>query len=143
MSTPRQKHTKRFNRHFYKELVLSMLAILSIASILHEHFIVVSSFSSRIIEIFDEIVAIIFLLDFFLSLLKSSDRKQYIKHNWYLLLASIPFVDSWSEFLRGLRLLKLVRLVRAGEHLTYTLQSTQRNLNLEQSPKKKTSIDRQ
>jgi len=120
-----------------------MLAILSIASILYEHFIVVSSFSSRIIEIFDEIVAIIFLLDFFLSLLKSSDRKQYIKHNWYLLLASIPFVDSWSELLRGLRLLKLVRLVRAGEHLTYTLQSTQRNLNLEQSPKKKTSIDRQ
>ena len=44
-----------------------------------------------------------------------------MKENWYLLLASIPIVDSWAELLRGLRLLELVRLVRAGEHLNYVI----------------------
>ena len=115
-------HPKKHYSHlFYKELALSLLALLSIALVIIEYLLNVSEQIKVSIVRFDILVAIIFLIDFTWYFMKSKRKLKYIKSNWFLLLASIPIVDSWAELLRGLRLFELVRLVRAGEHLNYVI----------------------
>lgn len=83
-----------------------------------------------IINRFDIAVALLFLADFGIALTKARSKRQFMYKNWYLLFASIPLVDSWTELLRGLRLLELIRLVRASEHLTfaYSESTTKRRI---------------
>ena len=115
MSRKKQTYTWRF----YKEVVLSSLAIASIGLLAYEVFVSPSQAIVDQIYRFDFVVAMLFLADFMAELYLAKNKKRYIKQNWFLLLASIPLVDSWTEILRGLRLLVLVRLIRAGEHIAY------------------------
>ena len=110
---------KVYNVRFYKEVVLSVLAVISIALLLYEVLMNPPAWQVTKIMRFDFMVAIIFLSDFIIELTLSKNKTAYFRKNWFLLLASIPLVDSWAEVLRGLRLLALIRLIRAGEHLQY------------------------
>lgn len=123
----KQKKLLYYNWRFYKELVLALLAIISIVFVIYEYVAEPSDEIITYIVRFDIAVALIFLTDFLIALLRSKNKRFYLKKNWYLLLASIPILDSWAELLRGLRLLELVRLVRAGEHLTYAVKSTKKD----------------
>ena len=71
-------------------------------------------------------VAYIFLGDFFIAWSLSKHKQQYFKRNWYLLLASIPLTYAWAELLRGVRLLELVRLIRAAQHARFVWQTARR-----------------
>ncbi len=118
----KRRKYKEFNLRFYKELVFSFLALLSVVMVGIEHFYQLEASTVARIGQIDVIIALIFLADFILTMLKSKNKLKYTKNNWYLLLASIPVVEGWAEILRGLRLLELVRLIRAGEHLSYAIQ---------------------
>lgn len=110
---------KRYSIRFYKEVFLSLLAVISVGLLLYEYIATPPVWQIRQINHFDFAVAVLFLFDFLLEFVHAKDKTMYLRKNWYLLLASIPLVDSWTEILRALRLLSLVRLVRAGEHVTY------------------------
>ena len=112
---------KRYNYRFFKEIVLAVMALLSVILVIFEYLLKLDEPIRASILRFDILVAIIFLIDFTWYFMKSKRKLKYIKSNWFLLLASIPIVDSWAELLRGLRLFELVRLVRAGEHLNYVI----------------------
>jgi hypothetical protein len=120
----KKRHHKKFNASFYKELFMAFLAILSVVFVFYEFFASPDSATKLIIGRFDIFVVLIFLTDFCIALVSAPNKGQYMRSNWYLLLASIPIVDSWAELLRGLRLIELVRLVRAGEHLHYVVNSS-------------------
>ena len=115
------KYKKQYNLLFFKEITYSILAVLSVLSVFYEMFWTLDSTTVSRINKFDIFVALLFLTDFIYYLIRSRNKTIYIRKNWYLLLASIPILDSWAELLRGLRLLELVRLVRAGEHLSVSL----------------------
>lgn len=112
-------HRHSSTQVFIKEIVLSFLAILSILLLIFEYVTSPSDSTMTAIMRFDFMVALIFLVDFLVQLLGSANKVHFIKHNWFLLLAAIPIVDSWAELLRAFRVFGLVRLVRAGEHLKY------------------------
>ena len=116
---PKKKNKARFSRLFFKELAFSILAILSILLLAFEYITNPSTEVVKMITRFDFLVAVIFLTDFCIQLINANNKKIFLKQNWFLLLASIPLVDSWTEALRVLRIFGLVRLVRAGEHLHY------------------------
>lgn len=105
---------------------MATLAVLSVIFVFYEFFASPDAATKLIIGRFDIFVALIFLTDFCIALLNAPSKSQYMRNNWYLLLASIPIVDSWAELLRGLRLLELVRLVRAGEHINYAVNASNR-----------------
>jgi len=65
--------------------------------------------TSQTLSRIDFTICIIFLIDWIVFLIKSSNKKLYIKKNWIGLLASIPF----TQILRPLRILRLVRIVRS------------------------------
>lgn len=120
-NTKKRSSTYRtqFSAVFYKELIMALLAILSVFFVFYEYLVPTGDQLHLFIVRFDIAVAVIFLVDFFIALASAPDKARYMRHNWYLLLASIPIVDGWAELLRGLRILELVRLVRAGSHMTY------------------------
>lgn len=125
-----KKHTKKskkYNFIFYKELFLASLAILSVYFVFYEFFAHPSQQTIHTINTFEIVVAVIFLFDFFYYLAKSKSKKVYFKENWYMLLASIPILDGWAELLRGLRMLELIRLLRAEEHLKYALRASKQH----------------
>lgn len=117
------KHRKRLSRRFYKELAMSALALMSVFLVVYEFAASPDQSLRRLIARFDLLVALVFLTDFCVLLARAPDKKQYVITNWYMLLSSIPIIDSWVELLRGLRLLELVRLVRTGSHLTYVYEA--------------------
>jgi voltage-gated potassium channel len=109
---------------FYKELIFTVLALMSVFLLAYEYLANPVDEVVAIIYRFDLIVAMIFLIDFFTHLYLAKNRKHYFIHNWYFLLASIPLVDTWTESLRALRILGLIRLVRAAEHIKYSTEIT-------------------
>ena len=119
----KNKKSKGFSFLFYKELFLAGLALLSVYFVFYEFIGNPSENTLHSIQLFELAVASIFLFDFFYYFAKAKSKKTYMQQNWYMLLASIPILDSWAELLRGLRMLEFVRLIRAGEHLQYALKS--------------------
>lgn len=119
----RKRKKTTFTAAFYKELVMSALAVLSVALLLFEYFASPDQTVRQAIIRFDFVVACIFLVDFCVATYRAPNRAEYVVHNWYLLLAAIPIVDGWTELLRGLRVFELIRLVRAGSHLTYVYET--------------------
>lgn len=107
---------------FYKEIVFTMLALMSVFLLGYEYLANPSEEVVKLIYSFDFIVAILFLTDFCVHFYLAKDKKKYFKYNWYFLLASIPLVYGWAEILRTLRILGLIRLFRAGEHLKYSYE---------------------
>lgn len=118
-----KKQTKKYNPLLIKEIIFSLLAVLSVMSVFYEMFWTIDSSTISKLNRFDIFVALLFLTDFVYYFIQSKNKSKYMRKNWYLLLASIPILDSWAELLRGLRLLELVRLVRAGEHLSTTVNN--------------------
>lgn len=102
------------------------MALLSVGLLGLDYLEKFNSDTKVLINRFDLIVAIVFLLDFTVKFIVSRSKKLYLKRDWYLLLASIPVVDSWAEALRALRLFELFRLVRAGEHISFVSKSLTR-----------------
>ena len=122
----KQKQIRKLKFVFYKELFLAGLAIVSVYLVFYEYLWPVSESTRLAIEAFELLVSCVFLTDFCILLTRSPNKRLFLSKNWYMLLASIPILNSWAELLRGLRLLGLVRLVRAGEHLTYALRAAKR-----------------
>lgn len=117
------RKVKRKNRkwYFYKEVFLAALALISVCSLVYEFLADPSEHLRVRINDFDFAIAIVFLTDFFTGLIRSRRKRHFLAHNWYFLLASIPLTYGWAEALRGLRVLGLVRLIRATEHLNHVI----------------------
>ncbi len=110
-----------------KEVVMALLALLSVYFVYYEFAYAPEAATKELIGIFDMGVALIFLADFSFYFIKARYKMAYLRSHWYLLLASIPIANNWADLLRALRLLELVRLVRAGEHLSYIMHSTRKS----------------
>lgn len=115
--------TRRPKWFVYKEVLLTLLAIVSVGLVVFELVKEPTIGQHRFIIRLDFVVACIFLADFCQELIVARDRAKYLRHNWYLLLAAIPLTDTATEALRGLRLLRFLRLVRAGEHIDLGVKS--------------------
>ncbi len=107
-----------------KEAFLTSLALASIGLVMFEIFGSPNAMQHRSIDHIDFIIACIFLGDFMIELFVAKNKAYYLKRNWYFLLAAIPITDGVTESLRGIRALRLIRLVRAGEHIDFGLQQS-------------------
>lgn len=93
-------------------LVMVMLAILSVSLLVYELSADLPKETVRFIHITDLTIALIFLSDFFIGLAAHKNRLLYFKNNWIDLLSSIPVTDGLYRSFRIFRLLRLVRVIR-------------------------------
>lgn len=102
-------------------IILSLLIVLDVILITYSVVSDISPVLYQKILLFDIIICIILLFDFFRGYFKAKDKRKYLKSNWIELLASIPFDIIFSPFmyLRYLRLIRIFRiLVLIGEYFS-------------------------
>ena len=77
-----------------------------------------------LIDVTDITIALIFMLEFFVALALTKNKKHFWQTRWWELLASIPFTTPATQTLRLLRLVRVLRIFRIGAHVAITKRST-------------------
>ncbi len=95
-----------------KEIVLSLLALFSIVLFMIEISHELDWQQYIIFGIIDVVIAFIFLIDFVFGLHTADDKKIFWKKRWWELLACIPVIHPVTQVLRGIGILRIVRIIR-------------------------------
>ena len=115
-----KKQLKKLRRYLaIKEAVMFTLVALSFTFLALEHLERMSEAQLRTVEIYEVVVALIFLTEFIFEWHFAKDRRKYIRHHWFYLIAAIPVPTTSFELLRGIRLLRLLKLLKIFAHLRY------------------------
>ncbi|MFZ2513329.1 MAG: ion transporter [Candidatus Saccharimonadales bacterium] len=115
-----KKQLKKLQRFLaVKEAVMFTLVALSFTFLALEHLERMSEAQLRTVEIYEVVVALIFLTEFIFEWHFAKDRRKYIRHHWFYLIAAIPVPTTSFELLRGIRLLRLLKLLKIFAHLRY------------------------
>ena len=102
-----------------KEYLLLALVLLSFTFLGFEYFGHLSTAQLRLIEWYEIVLGCIFIIDFIYELRLATDKRSYIRHNWFFLLAAIPVPSNLADALRIVRLVRIIRLIRATAHLEF------------------------
>jgi voltage-gated potassium channel len=94
------------------ELFIIVLAVVSAIILIIDLAAELSPEDREFLGRVDFVIALLFLTEFTVRLVRSPDRKTFLKKYWWELLASIPITNELTQSLRGLRLLRVVRLMR-------------------------------
>jgi voltage-gated potassium channel len=96
---------------FY-EIFLILLAITSVGILIFEITHELAPQQTTLLSRIDLGIAILFLADFIIGLIRAKDRWQFFNERWYELLASIPLTDATIRALRSFRILRILRIIR-------------------------------
>lgn len=102
----------RINSYVFKEIVIVLLAVFSIFLLVYELTSDLAVGQIAFIHTIDLVISLFFLVDFIICIYLAPDKRHYIKHNWFDLLASIPITSGMFRSLRSLRILRIVRVIR-------------------------------
>lgn len=97
-------------------LVLSLFVLTALAA---ELVFDVPAEMVRVIGWIDDIVCLVFFVDFVIRFRKAESKREFMKWGWIDLLAAIPEIEAlrWGRALRIFRVLRLIRAVRSLKHL--------------------------
>lgn len=95
-----------------KEIIMILLAVASIALIIFEITHHVTGYQYYLLSIIDIIITLLFLFDFSIGLYISDDKKTFWKQRWWELFACIPVVNPVTQIMRGIGVLRLLRILR-------------------------------
>jgi len=91
------------------DLFIGVLSLLSLLTLSLSSFKLVGTDTQEILRIVDLSLCAVFLLDFFIRVAFTSDRKAYLKWGWIDLISSIPNIS----FLRYGRIFRILRILKA------------------------------
>ena len=98
--------------------MLSLVAV-SFLLLLHEHFEQLSPVQLHYVDIFEISISLLFLAEFFFEYHFARNRKLYVQHHWFYLLAAIPIPTQTFEALHSIRALRLLKLFKIFAHTRY------------------------
>lgn len=99
-----------------KHLFFVVLALISGVFIIIEFLYPLTESQIALIDITDDVIALIFLADFCLRLFFAKRKKNFMRTYWWELLACIPLTTPITQALRLVRLLSIVRIMRLVAH---------------------------
>lgn len=106
----KQNLTKLRRYMVIKEIVMTALVFVGFGTVLIEHLEVIEGEELLILDAIDVTIALIFLAEFVHEWYYARDRRKYMRYNWFYLFAAIPLPAQAIEILRGIRLLRLLRI---------------------------------
>ena len=89
-------------------IIILVLSLYVLISLIVTTFFVLSDEVTVLLNYVDNLICIIFLVDFALRFKKANNKLVFMKWGWIDLISSIPYID----FLRVGRVLRLIRLIR-------------------------------
>ena len=96
----------------FNDSLLITLALISVGLLIFELTGRPTEETLATIRLIDLGVALVFGLEFLVRLSESKARKDFMKQNWWQILAAIPVTATGTQALRGLMLIRLMRVVR-------------------------------
>ncbi len=127
-----KKHwTIRYHQSIWNELILVLLGFLSVGLLIFELSTTLPHETRTAFRLIDKFIACLFLFDFIAGLYASNHKKSYLKQNWYLAVAAVPFSEGIFQSLRALRILRLIpllRLVARLQHIHWVTTQTAENI---------------
>lgn len=95
------------------KLVVLLLSIFSIVLLSLTFFIPEDSEVSRLITIFDYLLCVVFLYDFFEQLFKEENKwKYFYTYGWLDLLSSVPLIPQ-LRYVRVFRVFRILRIIKS------------------------------
>lgn len=89
-------------------IIILVLSLYVLISLIFTTFFVLSDEVTVLLNYVDNVICIIFLVDFGVRFKKANNKLVFMKWGWIDLISSIPYID----FLRAGRVLRLIRLIR-------------------------------
>ncbi len=89
-------------------IIILVLSLYVLISLIVTTFFVLSDEVTVLLNYVDNLICIIFLVDFAIRFKKANNKLVFMKWGWIDLISSIPYID----FLRAGRALRLIRLIR-------------------------------
>ncbi len=103
----------------FLNIIIIVLSIYVLIALMIDTFFKLPAEVSRILNIIDNIICVVFLVDFSTRLYKAENKLQFMKWGWIDLVSSIPTFDFMraGRMLRLIRLLRILRAFRSTKHL--------------------------
>lgn len=89
-------------------IIILVLSLYVLISLIVSTFFVLSDEVTVLLNYVDNVICIVFLVDFAIRFKKANNKLVFMKWGWIDLISSIPYID----FLRAGRVLRLIRLIR-------------------------------
>lgn len=103
------------------QIFMLTLCVLALAAVVLQNFFRLDPETEQLLTFADTAICAVFLVDFFVTLWRASDRWRYMyTWGWLDLISSIPTLDvaRWGRVARLARLFRILRAVRAARLLT-------------------------
>jgi voltage-gated potassium channel len=114
------------NKLGFLNLLVLVLSIYVLGALLIDTFFKLSPEVSRVLNITDNLICIIFLLDFFVRLFQAENKLKFMRWGWIDLISSIPYINI-ARAGRAVRLIRLFRILRAFRSTKHIIQHIFRN----------------
>lgn len=101
------------------DLVLLILNIYVLIVMGVQTFLTLDPELNNVIILTDNIMCIVFLLDFFRRLFQSDCTRAFMKWGWIDFITSLPMLDfmRWGRIIRVMRLFRTLRLIRSSKQI--------------------------
>ncbi len=103
----------------FLNLLIIVLSIYVLLALLVDTFFKLPPQVSRVLNMADNAICVVFLLDFSMRLYRAPDKLKFMQWGWIDLVSSIPTLDMMraGRMLRLIRLLRILRAFRSTRHL--------------------------
>lgn len=101
------------------QIVMLALSVYVLIALFIETVMVLPPDVRTLLRNIDDGICVIFLVDFTIRLIRSRDRKRFMKWGWIDLISSIPTFDvlRWGRLIRVVRILRILRAFRSTKLL--------------------------
>lgn len=106
-----------------KEITFAFLALISVGLLIFELSHKLAAEDIALFRLLDFIIALIFLSDFAVGMVKADNKKIFFRERWYELIASIPLSGTIAQALRPIRLIRVLRIIRLAVRLKIVANS--------------------
>lgn len=110
----------------FLNVLIIVLSVYVLIALMLDTFLKLPPEASRMLNIADNMICIVFLFDFAQRFYKAESKIKFMKWGWIDLLSSIPTLDFMRAG-RALRLIRLLRILRAFRSTKHLVQHVFRN----------------
>ncbi|GGZ08476.1 ion transporter [Shewanella fodinae] len=111
------------------ELVMMLLSLFSVVLILCMALLPMDKETRKLLFFIDTSICCIFLINFFVGLLRSDNKSLFLKEHWIDFVASIPAIEP-LRFARLFQILRVIRLLRMSRSILGSLLKQRRQTTL-------------
>jgi voltage-gated potassium channel len=105
----------------YFDITILVLSIYILLALLIETFFKIPQELTRLLDIIDNFVCIIFLVDFLTRFIQAESKLKFMKWGWIDLLSSVPSINvlRYGRVVRVFRIFRLIRAFRSTKNLIH------------------------